>query len=171
MFSSIGQLHTFRSATPLRKSEMDHFCHFHSFLLCCRRLCTWLCFAHTHAGNELMVCEHCVANVIRSKDRAFTLNDSHILRIFISDSGLPLLGLGRSSVVFSRVAIRVFCHITNDAAAPMPISNCALNACDAMQCTPSLVPRRKTTERIHCVCVRLAFLIHSQHNQLHKYSD
>lgn len=64
----------------------------------------------THAGNGLMACEHCVANVIRlQRHSAFTLNDSNILRIFICDSELPPI---RCRAVrhlrFSRVAILVY---------------------------------------------------------------
>lgn len=45
---------------------MIHFCRFLSFLLCCRRPETRVMSTEhaAHAGNRLMVCEHCAANVL-----------------------------------------------------------------------------------------------------------
>lgn len=154
-----------------------------SVFLCAGRPSVSICIVpdfmyRTHAGNGLMAREpeHCVADNVRSKGDAFTLNDSHILWIFICHSEFPFCWW------WCRV-VRVICVFP--CGNPCVLSHyvrCGIGGCmvcvwwlwrDALRCTPSLVPPKMRSQ--HCCCVwragRRPQSDHSRHNQLHKYSD
>lgn len=82
---------TIQTFHSIRKMKWSIFAVFSVFFcpvgahIHCSAFYMW--FAYTHAGNGLRaLCGH----VICSKGDAFTFNDSHILRIFISDSEFSL---------------------------------------------------------------------------------